>query len=343
MSSFSDLPTELTTDILATAIPQHPNPSHILAVNRCFNDIGQFIIYTSLRFKSESQLTTDASVKKLLPHSPHSISVRIPGGQGSGVLFEGIKHVFGLCAGAVGTGILVLDSLEFCLRSHTSDPAPWKIGEALNLVNPRKFVWTGPDPPHHFPTVIVPYATYHLFQSIKAWSNLRSLTLTNISFPSRSTLVPVRNADEAPFLPLETLTNLRSVYIGQATLVPVRSIAILALARPKAKHSICKRKGKDIWYHEQEVEGRDSGLREIRLVDAYKESIWQERIHRKDLEAVAMEVVSSDVSADPWYHTPTGEIDSEAVLGRIREIISCEALTEHIMGGDRAEGMTTLV
>lgn len=194
MSSFSQLPTELTTDILAVAIPQHPNPGYILAVNRSFNDIGQFIIYTSLTFKSESQLvkfalkrrfrphhgrgcntlrthysrahrnknggqesnsdpavfvsatfsggagmvcgggTSNTVIKKLLPHSPRSISVRIPGGQGGGIVFEGIKHVFELCAEAVGAGVLALDNLEFCLNSLARDPSPWKIGEALSLV-----------------------------------------------------------------------------------------------------------------------------------------------------------------------------------------------------------------
>jgi len=242
MSSFSDLPPELTTDILDAAISQHPNPGHILAVNRCFNDIGQLIIYTSLRFKTESQLVrfalkrrfcshhnrghnihhnrhhhhyrhkhehqggngapaiassamfptgsftvyhngpSDTVAKKPLPHTPRSITVRIPGGQGSGLVFEGIKHVFEFCAEAVGTGVLALDSLELCLHSLTSDPAPWKIGEALSLVkyvpyslsrvygtreliqslalscfaSPRKFVWTGPDPPHHFSTAVSP-------------------------------------------------------------------------------------------------------------------------------------------------------------------------------------------
>ena len=188
MSSFSDLPTELTTGILAAAISQHSNPSCVLAVNRYFNDIGQFIIYTSLRFKSESQLvkfalrrrfhayhhihthhthhhhkdedqegsgtpvvaitspcsggadpiyrngTSDIVARGLLPHSPRSISVRIPGGHGSSIIFEAIKHVFELCAEAAGTGILALDNLEFCLHSRTSDPSPWRIGEALSLV-----------------------------------------------------------------------------------------------------------------------------------------------------------------------------------------------------------------
>jgi len=184
MSSFSDLPTELTMGILATAISQHPNPSSILVVNRYFNDIGQFIIYTSLRFKRESQLinfvlrrrlhacrhinthhihhqhkgegqegsvaatvarsggagtiyhsgTSDIAVRGLLPHSPRSISIRIPGGQGSSIIFAAIKRVFELCAEAVGTATLALDSLEFCLHSRTSDPSPWRIGEALSLV-----------------------------------------------------------------------------------------------------------------------------------------------------------------------------------------------------------------
>lgn len=91
------------------------------------------------------------------------------------------------------------------------------------------------------------------------------------------------------------------------------------------------------------MEREDGGLKEIRLVDAYKQSIWQERIRRKDLETVAMELASSDIPFGSWYHAPTGEIDSDAVLGRVREVVSCEALTERIMGGDRAEGMTTLV
>ena len=121
----------------------------------------------------------------------------------------------------------------------------------------------------------------------------------------------------------------------------MRSIVALALAKPKTKLFVCSRRAGDGWYHEREAEGSNSGLREIRLVDAYKGSIWHERIRRKDLEAVAMEVASSDT--DSWYQSFTGEVDSEAVLGRIREIVSCEALTERIVGGDRAEGMTTLI
>lgn len=101
--------------------------------------------------------------------------------------------------------------------------------------------------------------------------------------------------------------------------------------------------GRGVLRYERDAERGNSGLKEIRLVDAYKESIWQERIRRKDLETVAMDLASSDNPVDPCYHAPTGEIDSGAVLGRIREIVSCEALTERIMGGDRAEGVTALI
>jgi len=122
----------------------------------------------------------------------------------------------------------------------------------------------------------------------------------------------------------------------------MKSIVRLVLAKPKTEFSTCSGEGKDTWCYEREVEGRNSGLREMRLVDAYKESIWQKRIRRKDLEAVALEIASSDTPIDSSYHAPTGEVDSKAVVERIREIVSCEALTERIMGGDRAEGMTTL-
>ena len=122
----------------------------------------------------------------------------------------------------------------------------------------------------------------------------------------------------------------------------MRSIVRLVLAMPKMEFSTCSGEGNNVLYHERELNGRNGGLREIRLVDAYKESIWQKRIRRTDLEAVALELASSDTPIYPSYHAPTGEVDSKTVVGRIREIVSCEALTERIMGGDRAEGMTTL-
>ena len=125
------------------------------------------------------------------------------------------------------------------------------------------------------------------------------------------------NTDDGLFLLLNTLPNLRSVYIGEATVVPVQSIVRLALAGPETESSA---------FSKREAGGRNNGLREIRLVDAYKESTWRKQVLRKDLEAVALAVASSDIPVDSLYYAPTGEVDSVAVVKRIREIVSCEAV-----------------
>ena len=125
------------------------------------------------------------------------------------------------------------------------------------------------------------------------------------------------NTDEGFFLLLNALPKLRSVCIGEATAVPVRSIARLALAGPTTGSST---------YSERGAGRRNSGLREIRLVDAYKKSTWRKRIRRKDLEAAALAVASSDIPVDSLYYAPTGEVDSVAVVRRIGEIVSCEAV-----------------
>lgn len=117
----------------------------------------------------------------------------------------------------------------------------------------------------------------------------------------------------------------------------MRSIAKLVLARPNPNPPICSGGVKDVWYREREAERGDSGLKEVRLVDAYKESDWIDRIRRKDLETVAMEFASSATHFDSLYHAPTGEVDSDAVLDRIREIVSCEGPT------GRIESMSTLI
>jgi hypothetical protein len=66
------------------------------------------------------------------------------------------------------------------------------------------------------------------------------------------------------------------------------------------------------------------GLESIRLVDAYRESIWGARIRRGDIEAAAV-------------------IEIPGALERIRNVVSCEARTERIIGGDRVDGITILL
>lgn len=67
--------------------------------------------------------------------------------------------------------------------------------------------------------------------------------------------------------------------------------------------------------------GSRTNLEEIRLVDAYQESIWGPRLRRSDIEAVALAMNK----------------DEEEVLERVRRLIRCEAKTERIVGGDRVD------
>jgi hypothetical protein len=120
------------------------------------------------------------------------------------------------------------------------------------------------------------------------------------------------------------------VYIGQATFLPVLSVAAMI-----------------------GLEGMEN-LESVRLVDVYEGSIWGRRMRRGDVEQAAAAVVSSKLQArirkehdlKPFmFQDGSAEAEEEAELvGRIREIVVCEVRTERFMGGDRAsEGSTILV
>src|ERR1700761_5658758 len=116
--------------------------------------------------------------------------------------------------------------------------------------------WTGPDPPHHFsvavrlcfllcsstdtPTQqIVPIACAHLFTRATYWTSLRTLHITNIAFP------------HSPYeFAFPALSALEVLYIGQATFLPVRALAVFVCASGMHR------------------------LHQVRLVDCYVESIW---------------------------------------------------------------------
>jgi hypothetical protein len=63
---------------------------------------------------------------------------------------------------------------------------------------------------------------------------------------------------------------------------------------------------------------------QVRLVDAYSESIWGPRLRRSDVEKAAETLCHTD--------------DQNAVIARIKMVVTCEKKTERIMGGDRVEG-----
>ena len=133
------------------------------------------------------------------------------------------------------------------------------------------------------------------------WTRLRDLHLSNIAFPR----------DTKGLFP--ALPTLRTLYLGQATLVPVVPLA----------HLICDPEMKRLTI--------------VRLVDCYVESIWGPRVRRADLERAAVQAQCGGIS-----ELSVGENERcggryDTALDRIRTVVRCEALTERIMGGDRAD------
>jgi hypothetical protein len=151
-------------------------------------------------------------------------------------------------------------------------------------------------------TQIVSSAVNVLFMHFRMWTRLRDLHLSNIAFP-RDT------KDLFPALP-----TLRTLYLGQATLVPVVPLARL----------LC--------------DPRMNSLTVVRLVDCYVESIWGARLRRADLERAIVQVQCGGISL-VGEDGQSGEGHYDVVLDRIRTVVRCEALTERIIGGDRADGI----
>jgi len=174
----------------------------------------------------------------------------------------------------------------------------------LRTTFPSRCVPQGPI--NQFPTSkttqIVASAVTTLFARFGMWTRLRDLHLSNIAFPR----------DAAGLFP--TLPALRTLYLGQATLVPVVPLACL----------VC--------------DPQMNSLTIVRLVDCYVESIWGPRLRRADLERALFQAQCSGKSLvvgdeRSWEHY------HDRALDRIRAIVRCEALTERIIGGDRADGM----
>ncbi|RDX41875.1 hypothetical protein OH76DRAFT_1449137 [Lentinus brumalis] len=316
--SLSLVPTELLQAILVFALDDNPCPCKILCVNRRFFELGQSLLHGRLHFYSINQLSLFAAGSAPLACAPRSVAIVLAGGSGD---FEVFRHLMGvlkrcqhsrrIASGEVKespeahsfsdseSAQVSLDSLSLRLHSHSSNPHLGYIYEALSLANPKTFVWRGPDPEHHFSTAIVPTATYHLICAISTWTVIEHITLTNMSFPSDELGVNTPFSRDAPLLP--PLPSLRTLYIGQATLLPPSSVAAM-LARP----------------------GQDA-LECVRLVDTYRHSIWGNRIRLRDVE-----------DAVGQLRTIGAEQRAEA-LRRVRRVVSCEKKTERTQGGDNGD------
>ncbi|KAK0451829.1 hypothetical protein EV421DRAFT_1065670 [Armillaria borealis] len=252
------LPVEVLTEILTYALAVHPIPADILRAQSLFRYIGLQILHQDLYFRSSLQLHRFISCLRTssLACAPLTLTLDIAGGASQSI-FPSLNSVFTQISLDAACrkdtqGRVMLNELHLILHSHMRDENLHMIYVALSKANPTKFVWTGPDPPHHFSTAIVPRAVSHLFRALSTYTNLLYLKLTNITFFYSEPLV-------FPDIP-----SLRSFYLGQATFLPAATVAAyLSLS--------------------------SSALETVRLVDVYSESIWGPRLRKNDILAILAE------------------------------------------------------
>ncbi|KAF7440185.1 hypothetical protein PC9H_000529 [Pleurotus ostreatus] len=305
MDALLRLPAELVSAILEYVLLQHPSVTDILVVNSTFFHITQFILHRNLRFRTIRQLRQFAMGSGPLACQPQTVTIELAGGVANHHLFTYIKDTLCRAFDVNGGGSTDVDKLQFTFNSHYSAASESleQLYSALSISRPRTFIWTGPDPPHHFSIAIVPRVTLLLFQAMPAWTDLQHLHLTNVAFPSSNTASPLPSDHQYEDI-FPTIPSLQTVHLGQATF-----LSPLGVARLCANNS--------------------ATLRSVRLVDTYLESIWGRRLRRSDVE----QAVAQLTDAEP---------ERSRYLELMRRLIVCEARTERIMGGDRAEGDTPL-
>ncbi|EIW79843.1 hypothetical protein CONPUDRAFT_166537 [Coniophora puteana RWD-64-598 SS2] len=358
-----DLPTELLELILGPTIASaHNAPANILCVCRRFASVGHALLYAN-----HSDIGAFLGSKK----TPRTLEVDFTGKGADLLVWKGLRDVLKAIWESASkssneegedsrydkqTGRLHLEEVKLKLHSYARDTSLHCLEGALSLINPERFSWTGPDPEHHFSIAIVAPVAQSLFSAFGTWTHIRHIKVTNIAFPfpaadpppgtvhaqtafhiiahshsqsfmhSHSQSSVQRNAAMQPLLP--AMPNLESVYIGQAAFLSPAAVAAMFLRA-----------------------GMMPKLRSVRLVDAYSESIWGARIRRSDVERAARKLVGAqkdrardEVNTDDSQPIMLeAEAESEEVLEKVREVVSCERMTERIMGGDRVEGLGNVI
>ncbi|KAJ3880750.1 hypothetical protein F5051DRAFT_437598 [Lentinula edodes] len=312
------LPIEILTDVLVIVLQDAATkPTNILCTSSQFQSIAQRILHKDLCFYSSSQLSQFASLLSKgtlsLVCEPQTLMLDIAGGASSGI-FEGLYAVLTEILSNARckkdeNGRLVLDTLRLRLNSLTHDDHRL-INASLSNANARKFIWTGPDPPHHFSTAIVSPAVFPLFTALSTYSHLTYLHLTNIAFPN-----PIISPD-AHWTGIPCLPSLRSFHLGQATFLTAEDIADFVLrCTGQLQNSSCNLESSNVIFEH------------IRLVDVYEESIWGPRLKLpRILSACTTMLEESQYS---------NEMLSSTISDSIGNLISVDAKTERIMGGDR--------
>ncbi|KAI5120407.1 hypothetical protein M0805_000186 [Coniferiporia weirii] len=337
------IPLELVLRIITLVLDDTPrNPLSLLLVHPVFLSLSLSVLHTELRFSSVRQLEAFKRDCDSLAYPPRVPAVALAGGTADYRLFKflhsAVGHILDIMPSPrPNKRRLSLRRIQFCLNSHMFDPNCGYLHQALSIMDPEEFVWTGPDPAHHFSIAIVPEAVTHLLRALQTWTNLRYLKLTNLSLPplpDRRHALPFARAlgvvgIESPHPPDETVTSdsqtcqssdlvkplshLRTVYLGQITFLNPAEIATIACA-PEL-----------------------SSLTSVQVVDAYEGSIWGPRIRYADIErAIA--------TLPPCHPCELCEpkIVSREHIQRARMLVSCEALTERIIGGDRMDYVTSI-
>ncbi|KAL5497952.1 hypothetical protein ACEPAH_2883 [Sanghuangporus vaninii] len=337
------LPAEILLRIIEFVFDETPRrPMSLLMVNSYFHNLCLSLLHTVMRFSSIRQLDRFVRTCHKLAFRPRVIFINLAGGTVNYHLFKLLRELFLRIADL--TRKLVLDSeydqynhsprgklgfrrIQLCLNSLRFDENSDYLFKALDLTDPFEFIWTGPDPAHHFSIAIVPIAASYLFKAMQSWTHLRHLKLTNLSFPLPEDGYPTHllakalgvvahdyvadPIDSVPMSPLLPMPYLQTIYLGQITFLDPVEIAMIASATELVS------------------------LASMRIVDAYQGSIWGPRIRIMDVEKASASLFSMLSSG-----SDAGDMQlsiHKACIDRIRKLVSCEALTERIMGGDRMD------
>ncbi|KAF5348020.1 hypothetical protein D9758_010032 [Tetrapyrgos nigripes] len=393
-----DLPVEILYDILTYAIHGSQECSNILCTNSIFHSIGLRILHQDLVFTSVNQLMRfgkwiagqDHNESRSLLCEPQTLTLDLAGRTASvlevyplglrgvldnnlsepvqftslsifqclhRVLFHLVRHTSGV--GTDAAGRLILETLYLRLNSHSSDSRCYAIEDAFMLVNPRNFIWVGPDPPHHFSIAIVPNAVTPLFNALSTYTRLTNLKLTNIAFPaptfsdnqSVSLSLPSSSSSSESYISyfhLPIIPTLRTVHLGQATFLSAPTIASYILDTITVRYdeptSMTLRSpgledDRNMENSSPTRASRYAELERITLVDVYEGSIWGLRLRMPHIITAALFLADRPEYRNVYEGRLGPGSASQDLKERIKDVVealvSVEVKTERIMGGDR--------
>ncbi|KIK68300.1 hypothetical protein GYMLUDRAFT_154027 [Collybiopsis luxurians FD-317 M1] len=322
-AAMDNLPIEILSDILQLSL-ETSSPTNILCTCSYFHSVAQIILHQNLKFHSSSQLLRFAHVVSekttSLACEPQSIALDFAGGASFGI-FEGLHAVLTALVSDVRckideNGRLVLETMRLRLNSLNHDDHRL-IYTSLSRANVVNFFWTGPDPSTNFSIAIVAPAVFPLFTALASHTHLTHLHLTNIAFPD-----PIVTPDPR-WTGIPCLPSVRVLYLGQVTFLTAEHVAEFLLRC--TRHGLGKLGDST---SPATSTTSTSSLESLRLVDAYEESIWGPRLKLPRILAAA--------GTSLLVHQSNGELLAQHDLDSIAKLVSVDAKTERIMGGDRA-------